>query len=59
MLTIFAKREFIGQIHNVKTDWIGTGYVNFWGNKGKFDFTSKESKAHLEFRVFGFRFLGV
>jgi len=34
VLTVFARRHLIGRIRHVKTDWIGTGYVNFWGNKG-------------------------
>ena len=34
VLSVFAKRKLLNQIRHVKSDWIGTGYANFWGNKG-------------------------
>ena len=34
VLSVFAKRKLLNQIRFVKSDWIGTGYANFWGNKG-------------------------
>ena len=34
VLSVFAKRKLLRRIRHVKSDWIGTGYANFWGNKG-------------------------
>ena len=45
VLSVFAKRKLLNQIRFVKSDWIGTGYANFWGNKGTVSSLSKSFRT--------------
>ena len=56
VLSVFAKRKLLNQIRHVKSDWIGTGYANFWGNKGtaseKSSFWVSWPRPNHRFRMF-------
>lgn len=34
VLSVFGKRSLLPQLRDVRCDWIGTGQLGFWGNKG-------------------------